>query len=521
MTDPEPVPADTEPGTPGGPLGRLVLHPLLVVAYPVLALWAGNIHDAPTDDALAVLWPVLGAGAAAWVVLSLLIALVRRPAPFARAGLVTSVGAVAVLTAGRILPEATRTVGVAATGAVVVVALVLALWVGRLGLARLTLLANVFAIVATALVLVSLRSVLVPTRSEPVLMDFEGAEATARDIWYIIPDRYPRLDTLDADYDFDNTEFQSHLVDLGFTIQDEARANYPKTSHSLAGTWNLATVQDLVPFPPEDGADSSPLYELLDNHALGRFVTDAGFDYLHLGSWWGPTSQSSVATENRTLSTASEFANVWRTTTALRWLGEVPEEEGLDSRRYIRAVTDHQLDELDRLVTEPSDDPRLIVAHVTLPHEPYVYDADGSYVTAEEEATRSRTENTVNQVRYVNDRLTALVDRLVTGDPANDPIIVIQSDEGPHPDEQYAAAGAINWLEVDRSTREEKLRTFSAWYLPGLDEDVPEDITGVNTWRFILSRYFGADLPLVDDRVWVFRDEQHLYDFTEVTEEFD
>ncbi len=98
---------------------------------------------------------------------------------------------------------------------------------------------------------------------------------------------------------------------------------------------------------------------------------------------------------------------------------------------------------------------------------------------------------------------------------------MIQSDEGPHPDEQYSAAGAINWLDVDRSAREDKLRTFSAWYLPGLDEDVPEDITGVNTWRFILSRYFGADLPLVDDRVWVFRDEQHLYDFTEVTEEFD
>lgn len=512
---------DGRPRHAGGPLGRVVVHPVLLLAYPTLALWAGNVHEAPTDDAVAVLWPPVAVGVVTWLVLTGLVALTGRSRPAARAGVATSAAAVAVLTAGRVLPDVSPVAGLAAVGGVAVAGIVLAWWIPRVGLDRLTALANVFALVATALVLVTLRPALVPTRSQPVVVDFEGAEAPARDIWYIIPDRYPRLDTLATDYDFDNAAFQDHLRDLGFTVQDRARANYPKTSHSLAGTWNLDTVQDLVPFPPEAGADSQPLYDLLDDHALGRFMVDAGFDYVHLGSWWGPTSESSVATENRNLSTASEFATVWRTTTALRWVGSEPEDEGLDSRRYIRAVTDHQLDELDRMVTEPSDRPRFVLAHVTLPHEPYVYDADGSYVSAETEAARSRTVNTVNQVTYTNQRLLDLVDRLVTGDPANDPIIVIQSDEGPHPEEQYAAAGAINWLEVDRSAREEKLRTFSAWYTPELDEEPPEDLTGINTWRFLLSRYFGADLEPLDDRVWVFRDETHLYDFTEVTDEFE
>ncbi|MBY5163542.1 sulfatase-like hydrolase/transferase [Salsipaludibacter albus] len=512
---------EAAPPVPGGPLGRWVLHPLLVVAYPTLALWGANVHEVPVTDATAVLWRTLAVGAVVWLVLAGLYALARRPNPVARAGLATSIAAVAVLAVGRVLPEASATTGLVVTGAVVVAGLVLSLLVSRVVLARLTLLLNVFSVVATVLALVALRPVLVPSRNQPVLVDFAGAEAPARDIWYIIPDRYPRAETLSDEYGFDNSDFESHLEDLGFSIQDQARANYPKTAHSLAATWNLDTVQDLVPEPPEDGADYGPLYDLLDDHRLGRFITDSGFDYLHLGSWWGPTAESSVATENRNLSTASEFETVWRTTTALRWTGAVTEEEGMDSRNFIRAITDYQLDELDALVTEPSDRPRFVLAHVTLPHEPYVYDADGSYVTAEEEQSRTRVENTVNQVEYVNQRLTDLVDRLVTGDPADDPIIVIQSDEGPHPEEQYAAAGGINWLDVDTEVRAEKLRTFSAWYLPGLDDEVPADITGVNTWRFILDRYFGTDLGLVDDRVWVFTDEQHLYDFTEVTDEFD
>ncbi len=513
-----------DPGDPGGPvraLGRWAVHPVGVVLYPVLALWGANVREVPTDDALSVLWPTLLVGMAAWAVLAGLLAVTGRDRPIARGGLATSIAALAVLTAGQVLPDASPTVGLAVTAVVAVAGAALAWWLPRLALDRVTALANVFAVVAVLLAVVTLRPVFAPTRSAPVLVEFEGAEAPARDIWYIIPDRYPRQDTLATDYDFDNTAFQSHLTDLGFSIQDRARANYPKTSHSLTGTWNLEPVQELVPDPPEDGADSAPLYELLDDHALGRFMVDSGFDYIHLGSWWGPTADSSVATENRNLSEASEFETVWRTTTALRWLGGEPEDEGLDSRRYVRAVTDYQLDELDRLVSEPSDRPRFILAHVTLPHEPYVYDADGSYVSAELEQSRSRATNTVNQVTYANTRLQALVDRLVTGDASRDPIIVIQSDEGPHPEEQYAAAGAIDWLDVDRSAREEKLRTFSAWYLPGIDEAVPEDMTGINTWRWLLTRYFGADLEPLDDRVWVFRDETHLYDFTDVTDEFD
>lgn len=497
----------------------LTLHPPLVAAYSVLTLWGANVFEVPVRDATAILWPVVGGVIVVWIVCAAGMWATRQAHPIARGGLVASVAGGLFLVAGRVMPDLGPVGGLGTVAVVGVATAVVASRMRPATLGSITTIVNVFAAVAVAMSLFQLRPALTPSRAEPVQIAFEGAAGTARDIWYIIPDRYPRRDTLASDFDFDNSDFETFLEDRSFTIQDQARANYPKTAHSLAATWNLATIPELVPQPPEDGSDWRPLYDLLNDHLLGRLVTDAGFDYVHLGSWWTPTQSAASATEIRSLGDTSEFESVWTPTTGLRWLGADGDDEFDDGRRYVYDVTSFQLDELDRMVGEVHDRPRLVLAHVTLPHEPYVFDVDGSYVDLATEQSRTRDVNTVNQTEYVNSRLESLVDRLVTGDPERDPIVVIQSDEGPHPDIQYQEA--IQWLDVSTAERAEKLRTFSAWYLPGVEEAPPEDTTGVNTWRFILDHYFGTDFGPVEDRVWVFPNEDNLYEFVEVTDEFD
>jgi hypothetical protein len=47
-------------------------------------------------------------------------------------------------------------------------------------------------------------------------------------------------------------------------------------------------------------------------------------------------------------------------------------------------------------------------------------------------------------------------------------------------------------------------------------EEVPPSITSVNTFRFLFSRYFGADLPLLETRTLVpIGADQDLVDVTE------
>ena len=63
------------------------------------------------------------------------------------------------------------------------------------------------------------------------------------------------------------------------------------------------------------------------------------------------------------------------------------------------------------------------------------------------------------------------------------------------------------------------LGTLRAYYLPGLDYTVPPDDTGVNIFRMILREYFGADLPDLPNRSYGYPDNDHTYDFIDITDQ--
>jgi len=60
---------------------------------------------------------------------------------------------------------------------------------------------------------------------------------------------------------------------------------------------------------------------------------------------------------------------------------------------------------------------------------------------------------------------------------------------------------------------------LGAYYLPDQPAGFfPDDHTHVNTFRGILSAYFGADLPALPDRSYDWPDNDHIYDFIDVTD---
>lgn len=500
-------------------LGRVPWHPVLLAVWPGLTMWAANVGEVLPGEVWPALWQPTVAAAGVWLVGSLVL---RSPA---RGAIVASVAAAAVLNAGRVTGGAPGTAAVVVTVVVVAIGAVLAWRLPRTTVLPVTTVLNVLA---ATMVLLALPPVLSTWGPGTGALAARPAEADAgglagRDIWYIIPDRYPREDTLAEVFDHDNTPFLSRLEDKGFQVADRALANYPKTAHSLAATWNLAPVDELVPQPPADGGDWQPLYALLRDHRLGRILTDVGYEHVVLGTWWSPTATAATADRVLRVDTSSEFVAVWRTQTLLPALlaDEEDEDDGdLSLRERNRRYSSYQLDELDRLARQRSRQPRFIQAHVTIPHEPYVFDADGSMVTAEQARSRGRTANVTNQVTYLNSRLTDLVDTLLSGPPATWPVIVIQSDEGPHP---AARTGpSYDWTSAPDHVLAEKLRTLSAILLPGSDVELPEDLTGVDTWRYVLDAAIGTDFgPLADPPIQVFPDEDHLYDLVDVRDRVD
>ena len=317
-----------------------------------------------------------------------------------------------------------------------------------------------------------------------------SARPTGPDIVYVIMDRYASAWTLEELYGFDNGPFVRFLQDRGFTVAHESLANYPKTAHSLAASLNMRYL-GFLEGRRLDPDDWSPVWDLLQSTEAPRYLQEHGYEHVHIGSWWGPTSEDSAADVN------------------VRYPGPpYPEDR--------RALADWILSQFETIpAAARREGPTYVFAHLLFPHPPYVFDAGGGYVSRQEELSRSRDQAYLAQLRFANLKLRELVAGLLGGE-GPDPIIVLQSDEGPHPIE-YEFDSLFDWTTASYEQLREKLTILNAYYLPGTGSDPYPGITPVNSFRLILDRYFDAGLGLVPDRIYIFKDERHLYRYWEVT----
>jgi ribosomal protein L11 methylase PrmA len=161
-------------------------------------------------------------------------------------------------------------------------------------------------------------------------------------------------------------------------------------------------------------------------------------------------------------------------------------------------------------------EPTFVFAHILVPHFPFVFDETGRCMSQAESDKLSTRDKYVGQVKYANKEVMALVNALM--DLKEKPIIIVQSDEGPFP-QKYGDEDAIDWTRATPAELQEKFRILNAMSLPGVDHaKLHDSVSPVNTFRIVFQEYFGAKLPRLSDRSFVFPDTDHLYDFFEVTE---
>jgi hypothetical protein len=312
-----------------------------------------------------------------------------------------------------------------------------------------------------------------------------------RDIVYVILDRYAGSVTLSEQYGFDNGPFLDGLRERGFYVAEASLCPYQKTAHSMAASLNMAYLDDLLDLPSLEPTDWGPVLDLLHGSRAARFLQGRGYEYVHVGSWWDPTAEDPSADVN------VEFGT-----------------DAYDDRRGIYRAIPEQFEAIADAARRPG--PTFVLAHVTLPHPPYVFDADGDYVPVDLEMSRGRTASYLEQLRYANVLIGRLVDRLlgVPEDPR--PAVVLQADEGPHP-LPYEFNPLFDWNRATVAELREKFFILNAYYLPDVDPDLYPEISPVNTFRLIFREYFGADLPPLPDRAFIFQDERHLYRYRDVT----
>jgi hypothetical protein len=499
------------------------LHPLFFAIYPIVFLYARNLRGtiSPRDLVLPILLGVGGmllVGLAFWLVFR----------DVHRAGLATSLVVILVFSFGHVerVIDPLRT-GFAdglllAAWGLFLLAGILALAKPRNGFRPVTGVLNVVAAALCAINVVPIVAFETHTTEErlqePVAVPTVSVDAPKRDIYYLIFDRYAADRTLRDDFGFDDGDFFRWLERQGFYVAYESLANYPRTTHSLASSLNMTYLDGLAARVGADSGDWAPLTDALSGFRVARSLEELGYRYYHVGSWWAGTGTDPSADEDLVYHQPADFEQMLLDTTIVPTISQrigLSDGTSFQLQEYRRAR--FQFDTLKRISNDPS--PTFAFVHLTLPHPPYVFDADGSFVPPEEDAERSGEAAYLAQLAYTNHAIEDAVQELLAGPAESDPIVVLQSDEGPHPLRLLLDEDAFVWPDATDAELGEKLRILNAYYLPGLDDaGLYPTISPVNTFRLILSDYFDADLPLLPDRTYVFESDEHPYRFTDVTE---
>lgn len=175
-------------------------------------------------------------------------------------------------------------------------------------------------------------------------------------------------------------------------------------------------------------------------------------------------------------------------------------------------TTQRQFEDAARITGETG--PKLVFAHFLVPHPPYLFLEDGT--VAPDRATYA------TQLAYTNARIRDLIDPLLALPEDQQPIIIIQADEGPRPPRYEADLAGFDWSQATDAELVMKFGILNAMYLPGPEGDapLPGGMSAVNTYPEILNRYFDLDLPRSPDRSFT-SPEMRPYELTDITDRLD
>ena len=326
------------------------------------------------------------------------------------------------------------------------------------------------------------------------------------DIYLIVADKYTGSEVLRSHMGYDNSAMVAALRKRGFVVPKAARANYSHTFLALASMLNLRYLDDLAAQLGERNQRWDDAYPTIEYNESARLLKSLGYRFVFLPTALAATRQNRLADLQVPDPAAiqPEFSIAWQRTTMLPLLHRAwCSASGctIDHLPYVpetAALMDWKFHQLERLGVP--ERPTFIVAHLTVPHEPYIYDAACRHVTpywpqdnAELQPRAMRAY--VDQIECVNQKLIKLVDA-IRSNARVPPVILIQADHG------HGRLGrklpALDGVAPERVV--ERLSVFGAYFIPGLTEAVPDTITPVNAMRLALRTALGLDLPALPDR---------------------
>ena len=339
------------------------------------------------------------------------------------------------------------------------------------------------------------------------------------DVYLIVLDSHLRSDVLLETFDLDNSAFTNELESMGFNVLDCSMSNYAYTPLSMSSMLNMDYISTLAPELQLPKTDRTLLFELIKQSSLRRSLEEIGYSTYNLVSYqplaWEDASHY-IATDADSISNSSQavivnsFESMVSEPTLVKPLLQIMakhvQSDSFVPLDYLYADDARQQLFIQDKLTEivPDRGPKFVFAHVNIPHPPYVFNADGSLIEDPPPlpwVTPISWEDYLtyysNHVQYIDSAILPIIKNILNSSD-NPPVIVIVGDHG---------ADSANRLGI-----------LSAYYLPkNLADNIPEDTSLVNSFRYVFNLVFKADLPTLENNSYL-STQTEPFDFTSYPE---
>lgn len=331
-------------------------------------------------------------------------------------------------------------------------------------------------------------------------------------VYYIVLDRYTNNVVLKDVLGYDNSNFTDFLKSEQFSVDTNAHSNYPYTALSIASTLNasyLDQVEDEFAASNKE-ISTAALFRAVRYNSVAREFKDMGYKYNVIGSWYGIANKAPIADKfyyeyskinigNKSIGLQEydeKMINNSPLSDMLIGTGSLTKQDPVE-------LTHYQLNTLNSIAKD-KETKHFTFAHITVPHDPFVFNADGS-INAENtyyDDVGKKVENKyLDQVKYISNEMKYFIKNIDANDP--NAIVIIQSDEGFYPDlilgddESIDGNGKVKVDMKDWSDKyiQSKFGVLAAYRLPNISETALTPGTdSVNIFRFILNNYYSYKL---------------------------
>jgi hypothetical protein len=316
-------------------------------------------------------------------------------------------------------------------------------------------------------------------------------------IYFIVFDALTSSRCLQEEFGYSSTELDSFLSKKGFYVVTNSKSNYPLTPYSIGSTLNFSYLADSLNNQEITANDFLQGVTTVSQNRLIPYLEAKGYKIFNYSvfDFNKHPALSHTLFHNLPGNVIVQQTLPGRINKDLMWTFTYSDKDHEVKRKFLQEYVYDKLDGLRSAAAEKGTGPKFVYTHLMLPHEPYLFNRDG---TVKLDSPMYRPNNLkkdyLDQVIYTQQVVKNVIKTIFDKDTLNKIIIV----EGDHGFRDYGDSSKVGRF----------FENLNAIYFYDKNyTSLSNSMTPVNTFRVVLNQYFNEKMKYLPDTSIYVHDE--------------